>query len=90
MAFTYTVNDDVNFGGARIVSGTYTSADGSTGGDVKTGMTTVIAFVMTPYGSSVVANQGAINETFPLNNVDGAVTIVTTANESGSWVAMGL
>lgn len=88
MAFTYTVNDEFNAGGARIVSGTYTSAGGSTGGDVKTGLLTTLAFVMTPYGSSVVANQGAINETFPL--AKGDVTIVTTANESGSWVAIGI
>jgi hypothetical protein len=88
MAFTYTVNDEFNAGGAKIVSGTYTSAGGSTGGDVKTGLLTVLSFVMSPKGSSVVANQGAVNETFPLSK--GDVTIVTTANEVGQWIAIGI
>jgi hypothetical protein len=88
MAFTYTVNTDQLFGGMRIVTGTYTSAGGSTGGDIYTGLNTIFTLHLQPKSTAVVANQPAVNETMPKNS-DG-ITIVTTANEVGTWIASGI
>lgn len=88
MAFAYTINSDFISGGARIVSGTYVSDSGSTGGDIYTGLNAVNAITLQSSGSSAVANAPAVNETMP-KNTDG-ITIVTAANESGTWVAIGI
>ena len=87
MAFSYTIDSEVHIGGKRIVSGTYTST-GVTGGDVKTGLSTVMSFVLSPSGGAVT-NCPVYNETLPLTNTDGAVTIVTGNGEIGSWIAIG-
>lgn len=84
MAFSYT--SKIIYPGGRIAGGTYTNSGGSTGGDIDTGLPNVCSFVLTPKGSSVSANQSVYNETLPLAN--GIVTIVTNANEVGSWWAM--
>lgn len=87
MAFTYTVNPESTLGGLKIVTGTYTSAGGSTGGDIKTGLTNVLHVQLQPKGSAILANQPVVNETIPL--AKGDVTIVTTANEVGTFIAAG-
>lgn len=88
MGFAYTVNPQVSFGGTqKVVTGTYTSDGGSTGGDVYTGLAVVNTFIMQPKGSSILANQPVVNETMP-KATDG-ITIVTTANETGTWTATG-
>lgn len=89
MAFTYTEEKGV-IGNKRYVKGVYTSAGGSTGGDIVTGLSVVENVFLQPKGSATVANQPAVNETLPLSNATGAVTIVTTANEVGSYLAIGL
>jgi len=88
MAFTYTVNSDELHGKTRIVTGNYTNAGGSTGGDIKTGLTTVYHVNLQPKGSAILANQPVVNETLPLEK--GDITIVNTANEVGTWVAVGI
>lgn len=87
MAFTYVVSDRQPIGRNRIVFGTYTSDGGSTGGDIVTGLNTVFSVVLTPLASSISANAPVCNETLPLGS--GTVTIVTSANELGSFAIIG-
>lgn len=90
MAFTVTTIDRVPGTGAKQhVFGVYTNDGGSTGGDITTYLNTVQLFIMQPKGSSVLANQPVVNETMPLTNTNGAVTVVTSANEVGQWFAIG-
>jgi hypothetical protein len=89
MAFSYTVDSDVHIGGTRIVAGTFTSTVATTGGDVNTGMSVVKTFTLTPSGTAVATSLPVYNETLPLTNTDGAVTIVTTTGMIGSWTATG-
>ena len=89
MAFTSTVESDgtERIGRLKICTGTYTSTSGSTGGDIQTGLSEVYSITLQPKGSAVIANQPAVNETLPL--ASGDVTIVTTADEIGTWTAIG-
>lgn len=86
MAFTHTSEKTV-FGNKRIVTGVYTNTSGSTGGNIVTGLSQVDAVFLQPKGSSILANQPVVNEALPLNG--GDVTIVTTADEIGSFIAVG-
>lgn len=91
MAFAYTLKGTVPGTGARAVAyGTYTSDGGSTGGDVVTGLIRVDFFDIQPGGTAVIATQSVVNETLPLTNSGGTVTIVTSANETGFWKATGV
>lgn len=86
MAFAYTVKSTDAMGqGVKI--GTYTSTGGSTGGDIVTGLNIVNHIQLQPKGTAVSANQPVVNETLPLQG--GTVTIVTSANEVGTWMAIG-
>lgn len=88
MAFTISNVVTVPGTGAKAhVFGTYTNDGGSTGGDIVTGLTVVEAFFLQPKGSSVSANQPVVNETMPLSG--GAVTVVTSVNEIGQFLAIG-
>ena len=87
MAFTVAVLDRQPIGRNRIVFGTYTNDGGSTGGDIVTGLNNVLSVVLTPLASSISANAPVCNETLPLGS--GSVTIVTSANEVGSFTIIG-
>ena len=89
MAFTPAVAGINYEGNQKIVYGTYVNDGGSTGGDVITGLSTVEQFRIDEKGSGVIATRSVVNETLPLSNSTGAVTIVTSANESGMWEAKG-
>lgn len=90
MAFvTTTIARVPGTGSKQHVYGTYTNDGGSTGGDVITYLNTVEYFVLQPKGSSVSANQPVVNEAMPLTNTGGTVTIVTSSNEVGQWLAIG-
>jgi len=93
MAFAYTSNAKrsviIGSPGIRMVFGTYSNVGGTTGGDVKTGLKTVLAFLILPGGAAVGTGQSAVNETLPLSNAGGIVTIVTNATETGVWMAFG-
>lgn len=82
MAFTYTVDAAkfAVFGNKRRTAGTYTSAGGSTGGAISTGLSLVDSFSNTSETStpSTVATISS-----------GTVTITTTANQTGVWEAIG-
>ncbi len=82
MAFTYTVTSpgDV-FGNKKHAYGTYVNTGGSTGGEIKTGLTRVDTFsdsVSTSTPSTVAVISG------------GSVTITTTADQDGRWQATGV
>lgn len=87
-SFTVTKKQNVTLGNKIGVTGIYTSAGGGTGGDIKTGLVVVDAIFLSPKGSAVT-NVPVVNETLPLKNTDGTVTIVTGANEIGSFLAIG-
>ena len=87
MALTQTTNQETHIGGVRTVSGTYTNTGGSTGGSIATGLTVVTCMFLQPVTTAVVTSFPVPNATFPQNG--GAVTIVTTANEVGCWLAKG-
>jgi len=89
MAFTYTVDSEAHVGTIRVLSGTYTNTSSSTGGDIKTGLSVVKAFTLQPTTTAVLTSFPVVNETLPLTNTDGAVTIVTTTGSIGSWIAIG-
>lgn len=86
MAFSFTKKAEIVAGGTRITYGTYTSAGGSTGGDIRTGLQKVYGMVLQQGGTTVVASHAVINETFPMSD---PVTIVTAANGTGYWMAFG-
>ena len=92
MAFTsaVTASGKTVFGNKRRVIGTYTNTGGSTGGDVTTNLSSVETFTLQTKGSAIVASAPVVNETFPLVNSTGAVTIVTNADEVGYWEATGI
>ena len=91
MAFTSTVKDQTVFGNKRIVTGVYDNSVGATtGGDIATGLARVDGIILQPYGAAVGTNQAVINETFPLVNSTGAVTIVTDASQVGEFIAWGV
>lgn len=89
MAFVAAVTDTLVYGSELVKRGTYANDGGSTGGDVVTNMQVVKAFSIRPKGAAILASTPVTNETFPLSNSTGAVTIVTNANESGTWEAIG-
>lgn len=90
MAFTYAVTYRDIEGHKRVLRGTYASSGGSTGGDVITGLATVESFDIQPLAAAAIATQSVVNESLPLSNSNGAVTIVTSSNESGIWEAKGV
>ena len=80
MAFSYTKNPGVFSIGKNVKLGTYTSTAGDTGGAIVTGLLTVLHFVVscaTSTPSTVATISG------------GTVTITTTANQTGTWMAIG-
>lgn len=87
MAFAYAITDTSYFGNKKVVIGTFTSTGGSTGGDIVTGLTSCDMITLQQTGAAVVADAPVANETFPL--AGGAVTIVTTANAVGQFIAYG-
>ena len=86
MAFAYTKIDDIAMGNKRATYGTFTNGGGSTGGDVYTGLARIELMVFAPTGSAVHADAAVANETMPCSD---PVTIVTTANVNGNWLAIG-
>lgn len=91
MAFTSAVTTTVpgGHGSKALVYGTFTNTASSTGGDVTTNLNTVDQFFIQTGGPAAVALAPVVNETFPLVNSTGAVTIVTNANDTGYWMAIG-
>lgn len=87
MAFASTVTHRQPLGTVTLVTGTFANTGGSTGGEVLTGLRRVAYFALGKAGAAVDASQYAANETFP--TATGDITVVTTADQSGTWVAIG-
>lgn len=98
MTFSYTINGRQVIGNAKVVYGTFTNDGGSTGGTIETQLRTVENFNANYIGSSVVSDAPAINATLETTtskafirttDPQGTITIVTVANTSGFWMAIG-
>lgn len=87
MAFTSAITDQGVMGNKKFSMGTYTSASSSTGGDIDTGLIKCESMFLQPGGSAVKASAPVVNETLPV--AGSAVTIVTVADEVGTWIAYG-
>ena len=88
MAFASTITQrPTAMGNKRISAGTFTSDGGSTGGDINTGLNRCEAIWLQHTGAAVTTDAPSVNETLPV--AGSAVTIVTTANALGNWIAMG-
>lgn len=88
MAFTATTPEIIFLGvGSAKSVGRYANTAGSTGGDISHGLSVVKGVVLTPT-STAVTSQHVYNETLPLGSMT-AVTIVTGANEGGSYEIYG-
>lgn len=86
MAFTSTIYDRTIMGNKQVTFGTFTSDGGTTGGNINTGLLKCEHIQLTSYAAAV-GNDPVVDEDLP---VDGsAVTIVTDANETGYWMAIG-
>jgi len=74
-------------GRKKVTMGTFTNTAGSTGGNITTGLTKVDSIKLQHTGAAAIADEPSANETFPFEG--GAVTIVTTADADGIWMATG-
>jgi hypothetical protein len=86
MAFSATKKGESVFGNLRMTHGTY-DGGGETGGNINTGLHQCVAMQLTAGGAGIVADAPTINETFPCDG--SAVTIITTSDKDGFWMAYG-
>jgi hypothetical protein len=87
MALTYTTNiQDTPGGGAKIVTGKWTVTDATAGGEIATGLNTILYAHPTVYGAAG-QTAAAFNETFPFSA--GTITLATTSGYTGGYVAIG-
>jgi hypothetical protein len=90
MAITQTTKIDTVWGNYAVRGGTYVISGGATGGDIDTGLDKVVLMFLTAMGGAIVADAPTVNETFQTSTKDGsAITIITTADTSGEWLAIG-
>jgi len=87
MAFTSVVTHKSVAGDVCITYGTYASTDGATGGNINTNTDRCLFIKLQPLGESAQLLSPSIDETVPCDGK--AVTVVTNANESGIWIAIG-
>jgi len=89
MAFSSTITSGVPRvrDGKLMTWGTFTNAGGSTGGNIDTDLAYVDQMFLQHSGAAAIADQPSVNETLPV--AGSAVTIVTTADKSGYWMAIG-
>ena len=87
MAFTSTITGSIPVGNKRMEWGTFASDSGSTGGDIATGLRICEQMFLQHTASAVVADAPSVNETLPV--AGSAVTVVSTANADGYWLAFG-
>lgn len=89
MAFTSVITDVTVYGNKRIARGTFQNTGGSTGGIVRTGLGKVEDFdIRLGVGASSTAPHW--QTPLPVNQFPGDVTIMTGADDDGTWEATGL
>jgi len=83
MAFAYAVKKQTVMGDQRVVMGTYTNTNSSTGGAIVTGLNEIFYF-NTDYETTqaTTVNKVAVSK--------GTATITTVADEDGKWIAIGV
>jgi len=86
MSFSSTITFRDNSAKRRMHYGTFTNDGSSIGGDISTGLETVECMFFT-CAASAVGNSPVVDETLPC--AGNAVTIVTDADEVGTWMAIG-
>ncbi len=82
MAFAYTITKQGNLGDADYVTGGFTNSS-STGGAIVTGLKSIRMFLIQQTGTTVVADSPVYSDAV------GTVTIKTTNNANGTWMAIG-
>ena len=87
MAFASAVTEMSVFGNKRVHFGTYVSTDGTQGGDIDTGLRSCEMMLLQGVAAAVTASTPTVNATLPI--AGSAVTIVTIADVSGRWMAVG-
>lgn len=90
--FTVAITKQTVMGDVRVVFGTFAAAGGSTGGEIATGLNYLYHIDITPFASAVVVGgAGSISETKPTASIGttGTVTLICTADTTGTWVAYG-
>jgi hypothetical protein len=91
MAFTVKTTETFQMIGSKAICGTYTNDSGSTGGNITLGFQTLFSLQLQPKGSAVSANQPVVNAILPLKGRYNVIApIVTSANESGNFIAIGI
>ena len=80
MAFTVTKNPGTYSIGKHVKIGTYASTSGSTGGAIATGLNKVLQF-SSSCATATPSTRAVISA--------GTVTITTTADQTGTWMAVG-
>jgi hypothetical protein len=98
MTFSYTINGRQLIGNAKLVYGTFSNDGDSTGGEIETALRTIENFSITHIDSTIVSDAPVINGTIETTtskafirttDPQGTITIVTVANTSGFWMAIG-
>ncbi|MCW3994918.1 MAG: hypothetical protein NWE98_02060 [Candidatus Bathyarchaeota archaeon] len=88
MPFSYTRDLVENVKGTeKYTSGTFSNSGGSTGGTIDTGLRVCKRIFLQYTGAAVVSDAPVVNATLPC--AGNAVSIVTVANTSGVWEAIG-
>jgi hypothetical protein len=70
-----------------VTYGTYVSSGDAEGGDINTGTDRCLFIKLAKLGDAVSTGVPSVDETMPCPGK--AVTVVTDANESGIWMAIG-
>ncbi len=86
MAFTSTILKRDATAKSRVHTGTFASTGSGVGGDIETGLEKVTHMTFT-CEAAAVGNSPVVDETLPCDG--NAVSIVTDADESGTWMAWG-
>ncbi len=93
MAFASTITGKVVMGNKVKTWGTFASSGDSEGGDIETGLHICEHLVLSQKGVAITTGAPVINETFPVvkttSQSSAQVTIVTDANVTGTWEAIG-
>ena len=87
MAFASAIKKIRVIGSMKIANGTFASSSDGVGGDIDTGLRLCEAITLTSKGSAITTGANVVNETLPVNG--SAITIVTDADVTGTWVAFG-
>jgi hypothetical protein len=79
-------NHEIRDGNVRMIFGTFTNTEGSTGGTIHTKLHRVIGFTMQLLGDAVATDTPVVNGALS----DPDVVVVTPADSNGVWCATGV